>query len=109
MNIEPATKVVQEDVSKFLKCWFMGLTPNGTPSSTYWKDVGGSAEKAGYAFREHHQPATYNEYFYAPTIAGRQEEKQLEDAIVDAQLSGEAPSRGLWAWIKRKFQRDSGT
>lgn len=102
IDMEPAPKVVQEDVSKFLKRWFLNVGA--------WDDVGGGAEKAGYAFREHKSPTTggtYNEYFYAPEIAGRQEEKQLEDAIVEAQLSGEAPVKGLWAWIKSKLGRRS--
>ena len=96
---EPQPVVVQEDVSKYLKHWFLGLgafTP-GAP-------LGGGGSVHGYAFREHKtsEGKTYNEYHHDPEAAQRTEETRVEDEIVEAQKRGLA---SVWAWLKRRLHR----
>ncbi len=103
VSLEPAAKIVQEDVSRFLKLWFMGLDRDGKESAKEWKDVGGAGPEASYAFREHFTDdgKKYNEYFWSS--AAREDETEMEDAIVQAQVTGEAKPGGVLAWIKRRF------
>lgn len=112
VDIEPAPRITQEDVSKYLKRWFLGIdVVSGLPKldDAEHSDVGGPAY--GYAFLEHftggpEKNKTYNEYYFDPSASdGRVKESEGEAAIVTYQLGGRVPK--AWAWIKDLFHRDT--
>ncbi len=96
VEMEPTPIISQEDVSRFLKRWFL--------------DQG---EKSGYAFREHAaldkdgQPkpgkTVFNEYFYAP--GARDAEKEIEAAVEALAAEGKEPEGGIKAFFKKMWSK----
>ncbi len=97
--MEPTPTINQEDVSKYLKRWFL--------------DVGG-APKANYAFREYKTDAgkTFNEYYAretssgTPSVDGTGESAGESEAILDA-MAEAAPSAkvGFFDRLKALLER----